>query len=78
MFLPQELESFATLIQAVEHGDITIIPGTALATGERVAVVCAVNCNPDDASDDTYVPLARLVAVDEVRLHDRQPDGSFK
>ncbi len=62
--LPGHQANFDTLCRAVTNGDAAVVDCQHRATGESVAVVCAVNAD----REYELVPLAMLFAGDPYEL----------
>ena len=69
-------ENFETLAQAFDAGDVALIECQLAATGEPVAVICAVNRLPDGEIE--FVPFATLFNQNPYEaVNPPNPDGGF-
>ncbi len=57
-FLPGHKPNFETLVQAAKDGRLALLDTKLTATGESVAVICAVNTHPNEEIE--MIPLATL------------------
>lgn len=74
--LPSHKANFETLRRAVLSKDATLMECQLVATGELVAVVCAVNHHQN--GDIDFVPLAMLFQDSPYQtLNPPNPDGGF-
>jgi hypothetical protein len=69
-------KNFETLRRAVFQGDAALMECQVAATGEVVAVVCAVNRLPN--GDVEFVPIATMFAGNPYEmLNPPNPEGGF-
>jgi hypothetical protein len=55
---PGEIANFSTLKVAVKNGDLALVRSTIKATGEKVALLCAMSQHTDGSV--TMTPLGHL------------------
>jgi len=67
MAIPQgHKQNFITLVDAFKNGDAALMECQLAATGETVAVICAVN--PDQNGEIQFIPFAMLFNNDPYRV----------
>ena len=69
--------NFNTLVEAVRAGDVALMECQLAATGETVAVICAVNRLPN--GETQLIPFATLFNGNPYEsVNPPKPDGGFE
>jgi hypothetical protein len=70
-------QNFDTLIEAVRDGNVALMECQLAATGETVAVICAVNRLPNEEAQ--FVPFAMFFNGNPYEaLNPPKPEGGFE
>ena len=70
-------QNFNTLVEAVRAGDVALMECQLTATGEIVAVICAVNRLPH--GETQFIPFATLFNGNPYEAVDPpKPEGGFE
>ena len=69
--------NFNTLVEAVRAGDVALMECQLAATGETVAVMCAVNRLPN--GETQFIPFATLFNGNPYEaINPPKPEGGFE
>lgn len=70
MLAEHHVKNFKTLMTASDHGDVALMDCRLRATGEPVAVICAINQQGDEFQ---FVPFALMFNGNPYELVDPPP-----